>query len=374
MWAIVVKEFRELRRDRRTLAMMLAVPFLFLVVFGYAASFDVKQVRVTVSNVRGIGTLTRQLPGFFHVTEHQPLGRLPAVETLRDGRAAAAVWNDGHGGGGILVDGEEFFSAQATLRQLQSLQSRLAQGQAGANLSTPRAEILFNPGLRTAPVMVPAITGLILVFVGTLATALGVVRERQAGTMEQLAVMPFRPRDVFVGKIAPYMLVAATDMVLVVVAGVWLFHVPFAGSGLVFALGAGLFLFVTLGTGVLISTVSQTQGQAMQLGMMTIVPQILLSGFAFPVYAMAPGVRWLAYLLPLTYFIRIARGVWVKGTPLGALWFPLLMLAVLGAAVFGLSLLRFRRDLAPARHGRLRGGPGGADDDTDGVAPAALTA
>ncbi len=374
MWAIVVKEFRELRRDRRTLAMMLAVPFLFLVVFGYAASFDVQQVKVAVTSAPAIAALDRRLPGFFHVTERLPLGRQPAFDALRDGRATAALWYDGSRSG-ILVDGEELFSAQATLRQLQSLQSSLAQGHAGTGLPTPRVEILFNPGLRTAPVMVPAITGLILVFVGTLATALGVVRERQTGTMEQLAVMPFRPRDVFVGKIAPYMLVAAIDMVLVVVAGVWLFHVPFEGSVLVFALGAGLFLFVTLGTGVLISTVSQTQGQAMQLGMMTIVPQILLSGFAFPVYAMAPGVRWLAYLLPLTYFIRIARGVWVKGTPLEALWFPLLMLAVLGAAVFGLTLLRFRRDLAPARHDGSRGGPQGiVEDDGNEAAASALTA
>jgi ABC-2 type transport system permease protein len=374
MWAIVVKEFRELRRDRRTLAMMLAVPFLFLVVFGYAASFDVKQVRVAVSNIRSPLAPGQSLPSFFHVTEFLPLGKAPAVQALRDGRAAAALWYDGHGGSGIVVDGEELFSAQATLRQLQSLQTRFAQSPARPGTAMPPVEILFNPALRTAPVMVPAITGLILVFVGTLATALGVVRERQTGTMEQLAVMPFRPRDVFVGKIAPYLLVAAIDMVLVVLAGVWLFDVPFEGSILVFALGAGLFLFVTLGMGVLISTVSQTQGQAMQLGMMTIVPQILLSGFAFPVYAMAPGVRWLAYLLPLTYFIRIARGVWVKGMPLTALWFPLLMLAVLGAAVFGLSLLRFRRDLAPARRGGMRSGPDGTSDDGDAATAAALTA
>jgi ABC-2 type transport system permease protein len=357
MWAIVVKEFRELRRDRRTLAMMLAVPFLFLVVFGYAASFDVKQVRVAVSDTPAIHALAEDLPAFLDVTEYLPPGRQPAAEALRDGRASAALWVDGQGDGGILVDGEDLFSAQAVLRQLQVLQTQVSQAPAtvsAPSLTAADVEILFNPELRTAPVMVPAITGLILVFVGTLATALGVVRERQAGTMEQLAVMPFRPRDVFVGKIAPYLLVAAIDMVLVVLAGVWLFDVPFGGSVLVFALGAGLFLFVTLGTGVLISTVSQTQGQAMQLGMMTIVPQILLSGFAFPVYSMAAGVRWLAYVLPLTYFIRIARGVWVKGTPLDALWFPLLMLAILGAAVFSLSLLRFRRDLAPARRGVLR--------------------
>jgi ABC-2 type transport system permease protein len=124
--------------------------------------------------------------------------------------------------------------------------------------------------------------------------------------------------------------------------------VPFRGSVLTFALGALLFLFVTLGIGVLISSVSQTQGQAIQLAIMTLLPQILLSGLFFPLYAMPWAVRWIGYALPLTYFIKIARGVMVRGAPIGSLWLPLLVLAVMGAAVFTLSTLRFRRDLAPA--------------------------
>jgi ABC-2 type transport system permease protein len=195
--------------------------------------------------------------------------------------------------------------------------------------------------------MVPGLIGIVLVFVGTLATALGVVRERQAGTLEQLAVMPFRAWQVFLGKVVPYFLVAAVDTVVVVTAGISVFGVPFAGSVGTFALGVLLFLFVTLGIGVLISTVSQNQGQAMQLAMMTLLPQVLLSGLVFPLASMAAGVRWISYVLPLTYFIQVSRGVLVKATPLGALWFPLLMLAVLGVVVFGLSVLRFRRDLAP---------------------------
>jgi ABC-type multidrug transport system permease subunit len=142
---------------------------------------------------------------------------------------------------------------------------------------------------------------------------------------------------------------------VIVGVGVLVFDVPFAGSPLVFALGALLFLFVTVGTGVLISTVSETQGQAIQLALLTMLPQILLSGLIFPLQAMAAGVRWIGYLLPLTYFVQLSRGVMVKGTPLDALVLPLGMLAVLGLAVFGLSIARFRRDLAPA--GR-RGQPG----------------
>jgi ABC-2 type transport system permease protein len=209
-------------------------------------------------------------------------------------------------------------------------------------------EVLYNPGLRTSDIMIPGLAGLILLFVGMVITSLGVVRERQAGTLEQLAVMPLRPRDVFLGKIAPYFLVAAVDLAIVVAVGVALFSVPFRGSVLVFGLGALLFLFVTLGMGVLISSVSQTQGQAIQLAIMAMLPQIMLSGLIFPLSSMAAGVRWLGYLLPLTYFTQITRGVMLRGAPIGALWHSFAYLALIGVIVTGLATLRFRRFLAPA--------------------------
>jgi len=176
-----------------------------------------------------------------------------------------------------------------------------------------------------------------------------VVRERQAGTLEQLAVMPLQPRDVFVGKIAPYFVVAAVDMVIVLTVGWFLFDVPFAGSIWLLALGAVLFLFVTLGAGVLISTVSENQGQAIQLAIMTLLPQVLLSGLIFPLESMAAGVRWIGYLLPLTYFNQIARGVMLRDAPFEAIALPLGLMTVLGLVVFGLAVLRFRADLVPAR-------------------------
>ena len=204
--------------------------------------------------------------------------------------------------------------------------------------------------------MVPGLAGLILVFIGTLITSLGVVRERQSGTLEQLAVMPFRAWEVIAGKIAPYLMVASVDLVLVIVVGMGLFHVPFAGNVAVFALGAALFLLVTLGMGVLISTVSQNQGQAIQLAFMILLPQVLLSGLIFPVLSMAAGVRWISYVLPLTYFIQISRGVMLKAEPITALWQPLGPLALLAVAMLGLAIVRFRGDLAPGgrnpgRHG-----------------------
>jgi ABC-2 type transport system permease protein len=336
VWAIVVKEFRELRRDRRMVALMVLVPLLLLVVFGYAARFDVHSVPAKVVGPQA-SQAAAQLPPLFHVKSVDPSAdRAQAVSDLRTGDYAAILVTGEPGvRPELLVDGASLFNAQAITK-------------ATAQLNLPvQVTVLFNPTLATSAVMVPGIIGILLVFVGTLATSLGVVRERQSGTLEQLAVMPFRPRDVFVGKVAPYFVVAALDTVIVVAVGVGLFNVPFHGSVAVFVLGALLFLFVTLSIGVLISSVSENQGQAIQLTMMTLLPQILLSGFIFPVASMAAGVRWIAYILPLKYFVDISRGVMLRGAPISALWVPLLMLAVLGTAAFTLSIVRFRRDLAP---------------------------
>jgi ABC-2 type transport system permease protein len=337
VWAIVVKEFRELRRDRRMVALMVLLPLLLLVVFGYAARFDVHTVTAEVVGPSAERAAT-QAPPLFHIQRiDTSAGREQAVADLRTGRYAAVLVTGRAGSEPeLLVDGADLFDAQAVTRAVAAAQLPV------------RTTVLFNPALATSVVMVPGIIGILLVFVGTLATSLGVVRERQSGTLEQLAVMPFRPRDVFVGKVAPYFAIAALDTVIVVAVGLGVFGVPFRGSIPLFVLGALLFLFVTLSIGVLISSISQNQGQAIQLTMMTLLPQILLSGFVFPVSSMAAGVRWIAYVLPLKYFIDISRGVMLRGAPISALWLPLLMLAVLGTAAFTLSTIRFRRDLAPA--------------------------
>ena len=230
-----VKEFRQLRRDRRTVAMLLMLPFLFLIIFGYAASFDVE--RDQDGRRRADGRLVAALlPEQFDVVD---------VRTGDDGAAArrAARRRGGRGdrdavvalarsAGPRLVDGSELFAAQAALRRVAMAQAAaerpdvdgLPQGRSCRQrcvpalevIGTAEVEVLFNPDLKTSVIMVPGLCGIILVFVGTVATALGVVRERQAGTLEQLAVMPFRPRDVFVGKIGPYLLIAAVDMVVIV--------------------------------------------------------------------------------------------------------------------------------------------------------------
>jgi ABC-2 type transport system permease protein len=213
-----------------------------------------------------------------------------------------------------------------------------------------KTQVLYNPGLKTSWVMVPAIIGLILTFIGTIVTSIGMVREREAGTLEQLAVMPIRPSRVILGKIAPYFLVAALDMIIVTVLGIALFSVPFNGNPFAFALGAALFLFVVLGLGVFISTISQTAGQAIQTAFFFLLPQILLSGMIFPLDAMAAGVRWIGYLLPLTYFTMISQGIMLRGAPIASLWLPFVVLAAMAAVVFTGATLRFRRDLAPGRN------------------------
>ena len=340
MWAMVVKEFRELRRDRRTMAMMIVLPVLLLVVFGYAANFKVHDIPVVVVGP-GAGHAAALLrEPTFHVTEVDPAAGESAAEArLRDGKAVAAVVTGG-ASPLVLLDGSQLFSAQAA-------EAALARLAPAAGPAAPRVRILYNPGLATSWVMVPGLAGLILVFIGTLITSLGVVRERQAGTLEQLAVMPFRAWDVIAGKIAPYLIMAAIDLVLIIVIGMGVFHVPFAGNVGTFALGAALFLLVTLGMGILVSTVSQNQGQAIQLAFMIVLPQVLLSGLIFPISSMAAGVRWISYVLPLTYFIEISRGVMLKAVPISGLWEPLGLLALLAVVVLGLAITRFRRDLAP---------------------------
>ena len=371
MWAMIVKEFRQLRRDRRTLAMMIVLPVLLLVVFGYAASFDVTVIPVAVA---GPGAAGLDLRAPFQVVQRAPSeGASWAQDELRDGHAAVAVITGTRIT--VLIDGSQLFTAKAALAALESAGTTFhaASGQTAgaraANVRTLRVRVLYNPGLKTSYIMIPGLAGVVLVFVGIIITSLGVVRERQTGTLEQLAVMPLRPRDVFLGKIVPYFAVAAVDLAIVLAVGVALFGVPFRGSYAVFALGALLFLFVTLGIGVLISSVSENQGQAIQMSFMFTLPQVLLSGLIFPLSSIAAGVRWISYILPLTYFNEISRGVMLRAEPIGPLWAPLLFLALLGLVVMTLAMLRFRSYLSPARGGRS--GPAAAPGAAGAPGPAA---
>jgi len=349
MRAMIIKEFRELRRDRRTLGMLIGLPLLLLVIFGYAANFYVSSVKTAVVGPQATSAAAA-LPSFFDVTVVEPgEGRSDAETLLRDNTVDVVIVT-GQLPALALVDGSNLFAAQSIVSVLNKV---------GADKVT--TEVLYNPELKTSWVMIPAIIGLILTFIGTIVTSIGLVRERETGTLEQLAVMPIKPSAVILGKISPYFLVASIDMVVVTVLGILLFGVPFNGNVLVFALGAALFLFVVLGLGVFISTISQTTGQAIQTAFFFLMPQILLSGMIFPLDAMAAGVRWIGYLLPLTYFTMISQGVMLRGASLTSLWLPFLVLAVMAVVVFTGATLRFRRDLAPGRRRRAATADMGAD-------------
>lgn len=354
MWAMIRKELRQVQRDRRTMAMMILLPVVLLVVFGYAASFDVDEIRLTPVGDQ-VANAVSQLPDLFVVAH----GRDDApVDILRRNEADVVVTIEGSTPR-ALVDGSNIFAAKASIQAF-------SQAETSGAVPGLDIEVLFNPDLSTSAVLVPGLGGLILLFIGALVTSLGVVRERQSGTLEQLAVMPLRASDVFIGKVAPYFLVAAADLVIALAIGVFVFDVPFNGNPAWLAIGSVLFLFVTLGIGVLISTVSQNQGQAIQLALMTVMPQVLLSGLIFPLSSMGTAVRWIGYVLPLTWFNIIARDVMLKNAPLQTLAFPMGVLALMSIVVSGLAIWRFNVVLAPARHGRGHAGSpkGGRDNFT----------
>jgi ABC-2 type transport system permease protein len=330
--AMIVKEFRQMRRDRRTMALLFVVPVLVLTVFGYAARFDVKEVPTAIVGATPPDLLQTLGPGF-KIVERRPGGdEASARRLLRDSKAHVAFVASA-GGTDVLIDGTELFSAQSALRRV-------------GGLPRARVSILYNADLSTATVMIPAIIGFILLFVGLFITSLGVVREREQGTLEQFAITPLRPVEVILGKIAPYFVIAFLNLVLSALAGLIVFGVPFRGSLVLFAAFGLAFLFAVLGLGVLVSTASRTQGEAVQLAILLILPQVMVSGMVFPLQAMPAGTRWLGSIMPLTYFIIGMRSILLKAAPLQALWFPLAVLVVMAAAVFVLAVLRFRRELS----------------------------
>jgi len=347
--SLVRKEFIQIRRDKRTLVMMIAIPLIWIVLFGYAATFDVEDIRAVVAvpeDSPGAALLATALEssGHFVVVESGPLTDAELEEAINDHRASVAVRPpDTDSPGLFLADGSDLFTAQTAVRKVQSLVQNLAE-QTGTSAYV-ETRILYNPDLRSVNYMIPGLVGIVMVFIATMLTAISVVRERERGTMEQLLVTPANPMEIMLGKIIPYMVVAFFDFVLVMVCGVYIFDVPFAGNPVLLVVLGLAFLFVCLGLGLLVSTVSYTQQQAMQMAVFTLVPQILLSGFIFPLAAIPWAVRWIAYLAPLTYFLPISRGVFMRGEGLGELWMWAVILVAYAVVAVCLAAWRFRRKL-----------------------------
>ena len=397
MRALFIKEFQELKRDRRTLAMIIMLPLLLLLVFGYAANFSVDHINVKVIGPQASSTVSylKSLPGadkFNFVadtsapatpTQAQKLLRSPSGDVVVIPKAKAGTLSQRVD---VYLNGAKLFTAQsakadlvqmqandmrAQLKQLSSAAAQAQQSAQGLRTNPTQAaqaakeqsqklqalakqaqetntnwiKVEFNPDLKTSWVMIPGLIGLVMAVIGTLITSIGMVREREAGTLEQLAVMPIKARSIIAGKISPYFMLAIVDMSAVALAGVYLFDIPFNGQLWLFALAGLLFLGVVLGLGVLISTVSQTTAQAVQMAIMTIIPQTLLSGLVFPLESMATWVRCIGYLLPLTWFVQVSRGVMLNGSNASQLWLPLSIMALQCVLLFGAATARLARSL-----------------------------
>jgi ABC-2 type transport system permease protein len=334
--SLIRKEFIQIRRDRRTLMMMIAIPIVWIVVFGYAASFDVHNIRTVVAVPEGSPTAELvvaglKASGYFQVVESGPLSDAQLEAAIAEHRASIAIRPPGAGLPGLFIaDGSDLFTAQAAARQIQSLVQRFAQQTGTATYLETR--VLYNPDLRSVNYMIPGLVGIVMVFIATMLTAVAVVRERERGTLEQLLVTPASPMEIMIGKIVPYMLVAFFDFVLVMVCGIYIFDVPFAGNPALLLLASLAFLFVCLGMGLLVSTVSYTQQQAMQMAV-------------FPLAAIPWAVRWIAYLAPLTYFLPISRGTFLRGEGLADLWLYVVILVAYAIVIVSLAAWRFRRKL-----------------------------
>jgi len=353
-WSIVVKEFIQIRRDPRTLGIVLALPVMQLVLFGYAINTTVDHISTVVLDQARDAQSRAFLASFFNTGYFDLVAQAGSLEEVRQdidagtahvgivlpptfshdllaGRAAQTQ---------LLIDGSDPNTAQTALL----VGSTLAQRGAASPGRTidQRPLVLYNPAMQSINFMIPGLLGLIMQFQTLLLTAFAVVRERERGTLEQLVVTPIKPWELMLGKILPYVGIAFANMVLASAIGRYWFGVEFAGSFPLLLLLAALFVLSSLGLGLLVSTVSQTQTQAMQMALFIMLPSIILSGFVFNRESMPHPIRELGLLIPLTYFLQILRGVILKGVGLDVLWPQVVALAAFGLAVFSLSANRFR--------------------------------
>jgi ABC-2 type transport system permease protein len=372
-WAMARKELIQIWRDPRTLSVVLVMPFVMLVIYGYAIKTDVHHLRTAVLDQDHSSTSRDFLRSFttseyfdllYYVNtsdEIDPLldsGRVKLGVVIpegfaRDLAAGRTVQIQ------VLVDGSD--PANATIAS--AYVSGLVQTYSGqimvdaaarqglpAALVTPPVDfeprVWYNPDLKSTYFIVPGLMAVILMMLSALLTAMTVVRERERGTIEQLVVSPVRPAELMVGKLLPYVGIAFMDVVLVLVCGQLLFHVPLRGSTPLLLGLSTVYLVAALGLGLFISTVSQTQQAAMVVAMMgTQLPSLLLSGFVFPVMNMPVVIRVLTYLIPARYYLVIVRGIFLKGVGMHYLWRPTLFLLAFGVIVLGLSILRFKKTL-----------------------------
>ncbi|WP_223485016.1 ABC transporter permease [Stenotrophomonas indicatrix] len=364
LWAIMLKELRQLRRDRITLAMIIGIPVMQLLLFGYAINLNLRHLDAGIADQANSAASRALVQDMVATGVIAPRAQAytpdELMEALRRGRISVGIVipadferrrYEGHEAVQVLVDGSDTVVQSAAIQLAQvPLDTRPTSNtrplREGSIASGPVSVISFyNPQRRSAVNIVPGLIGVILTMTLVMFTAVAVVRERERGNMELLIATPVSRSELMVGKVLPYAAIGLLQTTLVLLLGTWLFEVPIRGSLLDVYLAAVLLVLANLALGLLISTRARSQFQAMQMTLFLFLPSILLSGFMFPFAGMPRPVQWLAEVLPLTHFLRLVRGIMLRGASLWELWPDALALLVFIVAMMTLAILRFRKRL-----------------------------
>jgi ABC-2 type transport system permease protein len=367
---LVWKELIELRQDPRLLAIVILAPLLQLFLLAYAATTDVRDVPIVVADADR-SAASRALVARFTASPSFTIAGVVSspndVDAFLDGGRAWLALNIPPGYGAalsagrpqtlqIVADGSDANSAGVAVSYASNLilqhgretQAALQpQARAPAPLIDPRIRVWFNPRLESRDFMIPGVVALLLLVVTTNLSSMGVVREKENGTLEQLNVTPLTRWELIVGKLLPYALVGMVEVVLVLSVAVFWFHVPMEGSVVLLLAMSLVYLMTTLGLGLFISTISATQQQAMMTTVFFfLLPMVYLSGFVFPIENMPAPMQAVTYVIPLRYFLVIVRSIFLKGAGLETFWPDALALAAWGVAILGLAIARSTKRLA----------------------------
>ncbi len=365
--AIVFKETIHVFRDPKTLMLMLLVPGIQLTVFGYAIDLDVKNIPTVIYNLDG-RVESRDLLDTFKYSGYFNFVRTASsdhelMDTIVRGRAKVGIkippdYTDNLVRGSntavqVLIDGSDSTVAMQALnvsnaialRESLTLLSEVVGGQAAPPVES-RTRVLFNPDMKTPNFMIPGLVGMVMQLVTMFLTAFAIVREKETGTLEQLMVTPVSRLGLMTGKLIPYAVIGVIETCMVLTIMRYVFSVPIAGSLGLLAGFSLIFLFTGLGLGLLISTIAENQMQAIQIAFVIILPSILLSGFIFPQESMPLPIWAIGQVIPVTYFIRILRGIILRGAGFAELWPQAAALAVLGFTILTISARRFRKTLS----------------------------
>ncbi|QSX78323.1 ABC transporter permease [Agrilutibacter solisilvae] len=356
LWAVVLKELRQMRRDRITLAMIVGIPVMQLILFGYAINLNLRGLSAAVADQSATSASRAAVMDMLATGVITPTAQADTpqelMELLRRGRISVGVLvppdyerrrAEGREAIQVLVDGSDTVVQSAAIQLAQMPLD-------GTAYVAPRVQPIsvvafYNPERRSAVNIVPGLIGVILTMTMVLFTGVAIVRERERGNMELLIATPISRSELMVGKVLPYAAIGLIQTTVVLALGLTLFKVPIRGSALDVYLAAVLLILANLSLGLLISTKARSQFQAMQMTFFVFLPSILLSGFMFPFAGMPRIVQWFAELLPLTHFLRLIRGVMLRGAGLLELWPDMLALAVFTVVMMALAITRFRKRL-----------------------------